>query len=91
MSVGETVFSGMERIQNTLGSEDFFEARFENDSNGNPIYAGWTPIVNGETDAGIWYIKKIFYDGNQSIIRVQLPDEGVKFSYVWDDRASLFS
>jgi hypothetical protein len=91
MSVGESIYSPIERVQNTLGSEDFFEARFENDANGNPIYAGFTPTPNASTAQGIWFIKKIFYDSNQSVVRIQMPDDGVKFSYAWDDRASLFS
>ena len=84
------VFSPVERVQNTLGADDFFESRFENDGNDNPIYAAWSPVPNANTADGVWYVKKIIYDG-QAIVRVQLPDEGVKFSYVWDDRASLFS
>jgi len=91
MSVPNNIFSPSERLQNTLGAEDFFESRFENDANANPIYAAWSPIPNAATADSVWYIKKIYYDANQGIARVQLPDDGVKFSYSFDDRASYFS
>lgn len=91
MSFLSNVYSPIERVQNTLGTEDFFEARFENDANGNPIYAAWTPIVNGDPSLKIWFIKKIHYDSNQSVIRVQMPDDGVTFTYAFDDRATYFS
>lgn len=91
MSFPETIFNPIERITNTLGSEDFFESRFENDANGNPIYAGWSPTPDASTSEQIWFIKKIFYDANQAVIRVQMPDDGVKFTYSWDSRATYFS
>lgn len=85
------IYSPIERVQNTLGTEDFFESRFENDANGNPIYAAWTAIVNGDPALRIWFMKKIHYDANQSVIRVQMPDDGVTFTYAWDDRVANFS
>ena len=91
MSVPNNIFSPIERLQNTLGGEDFFESRFENDSNGNPVYSAWSPIPDADPAEPVWYIKKIFYDDNQSIVRVQLPDDGVGFKYAYDDRASYFS
>lgn len=91
MSFPQTVYDPIERLGTTLGTEDFYESRFENDANGNPIYAGWSPVVNESTANATWFIKKLYYDGNQAIVRVQMPDDGIKFGYVWDDRASLFS
>lgn len=91
MSFPTTVYSSIERLSNTLGTEDFYEARFDNDVNGNPIYAGWSPIINAGTSEKVWFIKKLHYDANQAVERVQMPDDGVKFSYDWDSRVSLFS
>jgi hypothetical protein len=85
------VFTGVNNLQNTIGPDNYFESRVENDSEGNPLYIAWSPIPNaGESDE-VWYIKKLFYDINGFVERVQLPDDGAKFTYAWTDRATYFS
>lgn len=69
----------------------FMEIRMENDGNGNPIYVGYAKTPNLGTAVDEWFIVKITYDGNQAPTRYQLPDEGVVFKYVWEDRATYFS
>jgi len=68
----------------------FLETRIENDGSGNPLYIGYTKIPNADTASGLWYIVKLSYSGG-FLIRTQLPDSGAHFTYVWDDRATLFS
>lgn len=69
---------------------NFLELRMENDANGNPIYIGYSKNPNASTADSVWFIVKITYDGNQSPTRQQLPNAGIKFSYVWDSRATYF-
>lgn len=68
----------------------YLELRMENDANGNPIYLGYSKFPNASTAAPVWFIVKLTYDGNQSPTRQQLPDNGILFNYVWDDRATYF-
>lgn len=69
---------------------NFLELRMENDANGNPIYIGYTRKPNADTDSALWFIVKITYDGNQSPTYQQLPERGVVFDYVWNDRSTYF-
>jgi hypothetical protein len=66
------------------------EKRMENDGNGNPIYIGYNKQPNAPTGASTWFIVKITYSGTNPV-RYQLPDNGVKFQYDWDSRATFFS
>lgn len=69
---------------------NFLELRMENDGNGNPIYIGYSKKINAGTDVAVWFIVKITYDGNQSPTHQQLPNRGLTFDYIWDDRATFF-
>lgn len=84
------VFVPIELMSAYIDTEDLLEGRFENNGDNNPIYIGYTPFPNGDPAEAIWYIQKITYDG-QAIVRKQLPDDGPKFAYVWDDRADYFA
>lgn len=75
----------------TFGNDDFFEVRMENDSEGNPLYVGRSPITNADPAERVWFITKQYYDGNTFLNRVQQPDDGPGFLYAWDDRATYFS
>lgn len=64
----------------------------ENDANGNPIYVGRAK-VGTLTEEAKWQIRFITYDGNQSPISVEWPqnDEGNpsgEYEFVWEDRAT---
>lgn len=83
----ESIFAPIERLLNYLNQEDLLEGRFENNGDNNPIYIGYTPFPNGDPAAAIWWIQKVEYDG-QAIVRKQLPDDGPKFGYIWNDRAT---
>ena len=74
----------------TSDFQRFMEMRMENDANGNPIYIGYNKTPNASTAADSWYIIKVTYDGNQSPTYQQLPLNGVRFAYAWDDRATYF-
>lgn len=69
----------------------YMEIRMENDVSGNPIYVGYSKTPNLGTAVEQWFIVKITYDAVPSPTRYQLPDNGVSFSYAWDDRATLFA
>lgn len=90
MSVPVNVFASSEYLSTTLGADQFFEQRIENDIDGNPIYVGWTPVANAATSDAVWFIKKIYYTAG-FITRVQLPDTTNGYIYAWDDRATIFS
>lgn len=56
----------------------------------NLEYRGYSKVPNAGTDQPVWYIIKYSYSGSLQT-RQQLPDDGPRFTYIWDDRATLFS
>ena len=84
------IFGPFERLSGVIDNDDLLEARFENDVDGNPIYIGYTVTENGDTSLPIWYIIKIEYV-SQAVVRKRLPDNGLGFIYIWDDRATYFA
>jgi len=84
------MFSEIFALGQTIGNEDFFEQRIENDADGNPLYIGWCPVANGATSEEIWWIKKLHYDANGHVDWVQLPIGKKGFLFAWDDRATYF-
>lgn len=84
------IFGPLERLSLVIDTDDLLEARFENDGDGNPIYIGYCPTPNAPTDEPIWYIIKVDYVA-QFVVRKRLPDDGPKFGYTWDDRATYFT
>lgn len=84
------IFDNLEQLSGVLGIEDLLEGRFENDGNDNPIYVGYSPFVNADPSEAVWFIRQIIYEGT-AIVRTRLPDDGIGFIYVWDDRASYFT
>lgn len=86
----QNIFDNLEQFSGVLGIEDLLEGRFENDVNGNPIYVGYSPYVNADPAEPVWFIRQITYSGT-SIIRTRLPDDGLGFIYVWNDRSSYFT
>lgn len=90
--MSSNIFSPIIRVgEQTFGNDDFFEVRIENDSAGNPLYVGRSPIANAATDQQVWFITKLYYDVNGHLDRVQQPNNGRAFIYAWDDRATYFS
>lgn len=85
----ESIFHGIEAFANILGLEDLTEGRYDNDANNNPIYVGYCIQPDGDPAAPIWFIQKVEYDGT-AIVRKRLPIDGIKFGYVWNDRADYF-
>lgn len=90
MAIPVNIFDNLEAFAEILGLEDLLEGRFENDANDNPIYIGYSPYPNANPADPVWFIRKIIYDGT-AIVRTQLPDDGIKFAYVWDDRVDYFA
>ena len=84
-------FTGLLSIAEVLSDEDLYEVRTINNSNGQVLYVGKSITPNADTSVAQWYIKKLLYDGNGFLNRVQLPDDGIGFLYIWDDVASYFS
>jgi YD repeat-containing protein len=81
-------FSILDTIAN---SELFLEKRMDYDGDGNLIYVGYSRVPNENTSSDSWFIVKLTYDGDGNITRYQLPDTGISFSYVWDNRTAIFS
>lgn len=78
-------------VSEVLDTNDLYETRMENTSDGKILYVGYSNIPNAPTDEKVWFIFKCYYDGNGYMNRKQLPDNGATFIYAWDDRASIFS
>ncbi|MBX9744890.1 MAG: hypothetical protein K2X08_06750 [Chlamydiales bacterium] len=91
MSIPSNVFDQINNLASTLGTTDFYEQRLDNDSAGRPMYVGFSPTPNANVDSQIWFIRKLSYDNNNFINRVQIPDNGAGFIYSWTSRASYFS
>lgn len=91
MSSPQNAFTNFLAVSEVLNDEDLYETRTENDSSGQVLYVGKSITPNADTSQRIWYIKKLGYDGNGFLNRIQLPDDGPNFTYAWDDRADYFS
>lgn len=85
------IFSPIAMTSQIVSESGSLETRIESDGSGNPVYVGVTPTPNAPTSEKVWYIKKMHYDASQNLIRVQQPDDGVKFIYTWDTRDTYFS
>jgi len=85
------IFTNFLAVAEVLNDEDLYEVRTENDGSGKVLYVGKNITPNADTAFPTWYIKKITYDVNGFIVRLQLPDDGIGFTYAWDLRATYFS
>lgn len=90
MTLPTNIFNSIEQLTEYFGPEDLLEGRFDNDVDDNPIYIGYSPIPNADPALPVWYIQKIIYVG-AAIVRKQIPDDGVSFTYAWDLRTTYFS
>jgi hypothetical protein len=77
-------------IHNFANTELFLEKRMFYDGSGNLQYVGYTKTANGSTAAPIWFIIKLSYTGT-SLSRYQLPNAGVNFGYILDNRVTSFT
>lgn len=91
MPIPTNVFDQINNLASTLGTNDFYEQRLDNDSAGRPLYVGFSATPNANVDNAIWFIRKLSYDSNNYISRVQIPDNGPGFMYSWTNRATYFS
>jgi len=91
MTIPTNVFDQINNLASTLGTNDFYEQRLENDSAGRPLYVGFSATPNASVDSRAWFIRKLSYDNNNFISRVQIPDQGAGFIYSWTQRATYFS
>jgi hypothetical protein len=78
-------------LQAVLNTDDLYETRMINDSNGNVLYIGMAQGPGADTSLPIWYVFKLNYDGNGYINYKQLPNDGKKFGYIWDNVTTYFS
>lgn len=75
-----------------VSQDSFLDEEFRGDYQGgiNLIYKGFAKPGSG-TDAPVWQIAKLTYDGNNNITMIQWPknDSGAVtnfYEFVWDDR-----
>ncbi len=81
---------------NGVPSQDsFLDEEFRGDYQGgiNLIYKGFARPGSG-TDAPVWQIAKLTYDGNNNVTMVQWPKNSSGavtnfYEFVWDDRTLL--
>ena len=59
-------------------------------SGSNLEYRGYSRVPNAATDQALWFIVKYSYSGSLQT-RQQLPDDGPRFDYIWDNKATYFS
>lgn len=91
MSIPTNIFEQINNLASTLGTNDFYEQRLDNDTAGRPLYVGFSATPNADVNQTIWFIRKLSYDNNNFINRVQIPDNGAGFIYSWTNRATYFS
>ena len=91
MSFPMNSFTGFLALTNVLQQQSLLETRIENNVSGQPIYIAYSITPNADTAARVWYILKMSYDGGGFLSRVQKPDNGDGFLYIYDDRATYFS
>ena len=91
MPLPVNIFEQINNLASTLGTNDFYEQRLDNDSAGRSLYVGFSATPNESVDSPSWFIRKLSYDNNNFISRVQIPDNGAGFIYSWTNRASYFS
>ena len=77
-------------VNGLLNNGQMYETRMFYDGGGLLEYVGLSKTPNASTSEPIWFILKLSNDGTNTI-RQQLPDNGVSFTYVLDDRSTYFS
>ena len=85
------IFQNFLAVSAVISGEDLYEILCENDSCGKILYIGRNLTPNASQSDPTWYIKKLHYDSNGCLSRVQLPDSGIGFFYEWALRATYFS
>ena len=78
-------------ISDVLEDNDLYEVRTDYNAQGQILYIGKNITPNASTALQNWYVKKLLYDINGNLERVQLPDNGLGFRYSWDLRSTYFS
>lgn len=58
------------------------------DGGTNPVYLG-IAAPGSATSASTWQVRKLTFDGNNNITKMEYADGSPEFDQVWDDRASL--
>lgn len=91
MSFPVNIFTNFLALTDVLSADDLYETRLDNNSTGSVLFIGKNITPFASTSANTWYIKKLSYDSNGFVDRVQLPNEGAGFLYNWDNRASYFA
>ncbi len=84
------IFSNFQAMTEVLNDEDLYEIRTVNNATGQVLYVGKNVMPNAPTSDPTWYVKKLGYDVNGYLNRVQLPVNGLGFLYIWDDVATYF-
>lgn len=90
MSNNTPTVSDFSQLKAIADFTQFMELRMENDASGNPIYVGYSNDPAAPVGLATWFIVKLTYDANNSPTRQQLPNYGVKFVGIWNDRATYF-
>lgn len=85
-----TTFRDFSLLNVTGDPGSFWEQRMAYDGSGNLEYLGFCKQPNGSTSESIWLIVKYTYSGS-NVTRQQMADDGPKFGYAWDSRATYFS
>lgn len=91
MASTPNIFNNFLALNDVVQDNDMYERRMINDSTGNILYLAITTIPNAATNARVFLVRKFLYDGNGFVNRVQLPDNGIGFTYSFDDITTYFS
>lgn len=68
----------------------FMEIRIDYGAGTVPLYVGYNHTPNADTAVDTWFIVKLIYSGS-NLVRQELPNTGVQFNLVWDNRSTYFS
>lgn len=91
MTVPLNVFGLIQSLEAVLSSNYMYEKRLTNDEDGKTLFVGFNITPNAPTSGTGWFVLKFGYDENGFLNRVQLPDNGIGFLYIYDDIESYFS
>lgn len=91
MSFPVNAYTQFQALLTAIAMSDLLETRIVNNGSGQPIYIGKNLTPNADPAASTWSLLKITYDGSGYLTRVQLPDNGQGYLYVFNDYASYFS
>lgn len=64
-----------------------FSILFDNDSNGNQIYIGWSQPGSSQSDS-VWRIMHQTFDSSNNVLTITWPNASTAFNFQWTQRTT---